>query len=468
MPWPALTDFSEAIQNPKQCFEGTDLEGGQVATNRRGLPLVFSGSFACVYSVSSHGRSFAVRCFTREVRDHQSRYNQISDYLINVLPPSFVHFQYVVQGIRLRGSWYPIVKMEWVEGNLLNKFIESSLNDPVTLRRVAAQWRGGAMASLRGLRIAHNDLQHGNVMVQEDGTIRLVDYDGLFLPQFQGANSPELGHRHYQHPQRSHEDYGDYVDNFPSLVIYLSLIAVSTDPGLWSFNNDDNLVFTRSDFADPGSSEIFVRLKGSSDPAVVKLSERLEECCRLPVDRVPDLETILRDIPASQAPTRPSRTPVAPRPMPGRVPGVPPASGGDFRRVLRQRQEAPAKPSPARPIPRPPLRLPQSSPWHADKPWLKWFIYAFGLMLLTWLLQTEFVSVLVNGLLIIAGVVAAVVFLVTKNPGYLVLGALAIIAGALNVYGRLVDLLWPWMGILAAATIVLFRFHGHTEFNGTE
>ena len=195
MPWPALTDFTEAIQTPRQCFKGTDLEGGKVATNRRGLPLVFSGSFACVYSVSSGGRSFAVRCFTREVRDQQSRYNHISDYLINVLPPSFVHFQYVVQSISFRGQWYPVVKMAWVEGDLLNKFVESSLNDPTALRRLAAQWRGGAMASLRGLRIAHNDLQHGNVMVQGDGTIRLVDYDGLFLPQFRGESSLELGHK---------------------------------------------------------------------------------------------------------------------------------------------------------------------------------------------------------------------------------------------------------------------------------
>lgn len=456
MPWPALTDFSEAIQNPKQCFGGTDLEDVKVATNRRGLPLVFSGSFACVYSVSSHGRSFAVRCFTREVRNQQSKYNKISDYLVSVLPPSFVHFQYVVQGIRVRGSWYPIVKMEWVEGNLLNKFVESSLSDSAALRRLAAQWRGGAMASLRGLRIAHNDLQHGNVMVQGDGTIRLVDYDGLFLPQFQGENSPELGHKHYQHPKRTHQDYGDYVDNFPSIVIYLSLLAIATDPGLWSFNNDDNLVFTMSDFADPGSSELFGRLKGSSDPAVAQLSERLEDCCRLPVNRVPDLETILSDIPASHAPVRPALTPVPPRPTLGNAPGAPPTSGGGFRQVLRRRQETSAKSPPARPIPRPPLILSQSTAWYADKPWMKWFFYSFGLMLLVWFLQTELVTVLVNSLLIIAGVVVAVVFLATKNPGYLILGVLAIAAGSLNFYGRLVDFLWPWVGILAAATIVFF------------
>ena len=90
MPWPGITDFSEAVQNPLLCFKGTELEAGAVSVNQRGMPLVFSGAFACVYSVSVGGRKYAVRCFTREVKDQQTRYNQLREYLINVLPrPSF-------------------------------------------------------------------------------------------------------------------------------------------------------------------------------------------------------------------------------------------------------------------------------------------------------------------------------------------------------------------------------------------
>ena len=79
--------------------------------------------------------------------------------------------------------------MDWVEGEPLSKFVGSRLNEPDTLRRIAAQWRGGTTASLRGLRIAHNDLQHGNVMVQGDGNIRLVDYDAMFLPKVSRRNA---------------------------------------------------------------------------------------------------------------------------------------------------------------------------------------------------------------------------------------------------------------------------------------
>ena len=330
MAWPGITDFSEAIQNPQLCFKGAELEAGAVSVNRRGMPLVFSGAFACVYPVSVAGRTFAVRCFTREVKDQHARYNQLSGYLINVLPPSFVNFEYMEHGISVRGGWYPIVKMDWVEGESLSKFVGSRLNDPNALRRVAAQWRGGPAASLRGLGIAHNDLQHDNVMVQADGRIRLVDYDGMFLPQFRGERSPELGHKNFQHPLRTAEDYDAYVDNFPSLVIYLSLLAIASDPGLWAFYNEDNLIFTRSHYADPGKSPLFDLLKKSPDQTVAKLTERLEECCALPVKDVPDLETVL-----------PDRYPPSAAPTPSAAPST--AVRG-YRQVLQAQQTAPALP----------------------------------------------------------------------------------------------------------------------------
>ena len=353
MPWPGQTDFSEAVQNPAVCFKGTELESGEVSLNPRGLPLMWSGSFACVYSLSVGNQKFAVRCFTREIKDQQSRYEQLSNYLDGVLPPAFVSFEYLENGINLRGDWYPAVKMEWVEGDPLGKFVDSNVNEPDTLRRIARQWRGGTTANLRGLRIAHNDLQHGNVMVQKDGGIRLVDYDGMFLPQFRGQRSPELGHKNYQHPLRTSEDYDDHVDNFPTLVIYTSLLAIAAEPEVWSFFNEDNLIFTRDDYADPKGSEIFRRLKISPDPVVVSLIKGLEECCSLPVMEVPDLETILHGLPPAPGPARtPAAT--APRtttPAAGHAPATPSqaASASEYRQILQAQQHGAAPSTPAAP-----------------------------------------------------------------------------------------------------------------------
>ena len=315
MPWPAAPDFREAVQNPQVCFRGTELERGEVAVNHQGLPLVYSGSFACVYKVSIGDRQVAMRCFTQEVKDQHSRYNDLSEYLRDVILPAFVGFECLEEGIRLGGSWYPVVKMDWVEGEQLSKFVGSHLHAPGDLGRIPARWRG-MTASLRGLHIAHNDLQHGNVMVQGDGNIRLVDYDGIFLPKFRGDPSPEVGHRNYQHPQRSAEDYDDYIDNFPSLVIYLSLLAIASDPSLWSFYNEENLLFTKDDYADPGNSECFKRLKSSQDATVANLAAYLEECCSLPVGQVPDLETILLNAASAPIPTTAAEPTTSPAPVP--------------------------------------------------------------------------------------------------------------------------------------------------------
>ena len=341
MAWPGMPNFSDVIQNPIVCFEDDDLSQGKVAVNPKGLPLVYSGNFACVYKVSNGSRDFAVRCFTREVRDQQQRYSQLDQYLSSARPDTFVRFQYLDKGIKVKGQWYPIVKMAWVEGERLDKFVERHLDAPNILRDMAARWRG-ANGSLRGLNIAHNDLQHGNVMVQRDEAIRLVDYDGIFLPRFQGQESPELGHKNYQHPLRTIRDYDERIDNFPSFVLYLSLLAISSKPQLWSeFYNQENLILTKDDFAAPENSRCFKELLSIRDGSVAELAAYLVDLCSCPVDQVPDLESALSSSSSSPAPASP---PVAaPQPVPGT--SWPPTAGSDYRNLIQTGQISPTTPA---------------------------------------------------------------------------------------------------------------------------
>ncbi len=359
--WPALSDFSDAVQNPQQCFEVEDLGQGTPALTPRGIPLSFSGNFACVFKVATAGGDVAVRCFTRQVKDQQQRYGHLSEYLRGVRPESFVGFEYVERGIRVKGNWYPIVRMDWAEGDRLDKFIEGHLDRPDIIMGLAASWRG-VNGALRGLEIAHNDLQHGNVMVQESGGLRLVDYDGVYLPQFLGESSPEIGHRAYQHPKRTDHDYHAEIDNFPALVVYLTLMAVGVDRQLWDrFYNQENMLFTREDFTNPANSACFQALKASPEGYVAELTGVLEDFCSRPVEEVPRLESVLRGVSASpppvpQAPASaptppppaPSAAPPPPVPAPARAPASPPPP-----------LSRPAPPPPA-PAPLPPSRAPAS------------------------------------------------------------------------------------------------------------
>ena len=329
MAWPGIAEFSSAIQNPVRCFADPELSSGELAVydrgGRAGMPVVSAGNFAAVYRVSNQGRNFAVRCFTRAVNDQHARYGQLDTFLRATLPPAFVEFEYLEQGILVAGDWYPLVKMEWVNGEPMNKFVESNLNTPNSLQIVAARWRG-LVSALGSLNIAHNDLQHGNVMVQQDRSLRLVDYDAMFLPQYAGQASPENGHQHFQHPLKTSQNYNESVDNFPALVIYVSLLALAADPGLWNrFYNDDNLLLRRVDYGDPANSQCFQALKSSQDDTVRYLTAYLEQCCSFQVEAVPNLESILNTQQGQPAPAPiAAPPPVPPPPMPAPAAVVPP------------------------------------------------------------------------------------------------------------------------------------------------
>ena len=206
MPWPLSQDYNEAIQTPAQCFLAPDLRRGVAVTNTQGMPVPCSGNFADVYAVVFGQRKWAVKCFTRQIPGLRERYIEISKFLKQVPLPFMVEFEFLEQGIRVRNEWYPIVKMNWVEGVPLNTYVHSQLDSPQTLDTLSRTWVRLA-ARLRKANLAHGDLQHGNVLLipgTKAGTfrVRLVDYDGMCVPALDLLKSTEEGHSAYQHPQK--------------------------------------------------------------------------------------------------------------------------------------------------------------------------------------------------------------------------------------------------------------------------
>ncbi len=301
--WPSPSDYSTAIQNPRHCFSDAELRAGSVAANRLGLPLGASGNFAVVYRVEGPARAFAVRCFIRTVTDQQQRYDALSRYLRGFRLPALVDFAYLPEGIRVRGHSYPLVRMEWIAGKQLHQYVNDALEQGPVLSRLAAQWRE-LVASLRRAHIAHGDLQHGNVLVDAAGRLRLVDYDGMFIPAWRGRPPGESGHPNYQHPERVERGYyEENADAFSDLVIYLSLLAVKADPRLWTFHTGENLIFVAEDYGAPGQTPIWGRLLASPDAEVRRLTGALEGFCRRPVALLPDLEMVAQDVPRPVAKT---------------------------------------------------------------------------------------------------------------------------------------------------------------------
>ena len=302
MPCPQSTQYYEAIENLRSSVSDEELREGQPAVNAAGLPMLWSGNFADVYKVycPATGDTWAVKCFTREVRGLRERYREISTHLDEARLPFMVDFRYVEPGIRVGSQWHPFLKMRWVEGLGLNQFVANYVESPKTLKLLLALWLKLAVR-LRQARVAHADLQHGNVLLvpmQETGQfgLRLIDYDGMYVPSLTGKRSGEVGHPAYQHPQRLRQGiYNSEVDRFSHLAIYSAVRCLTVGKGqLWKrFDNGDNLLFREVDFQSPGTSEVFQELWALGDADAHALVGRLILATQTPVDRVPLLTEVV-------------------------------------------------------------------------------------------------------------------------------------------------------------------------------
>ncbi len=259
MAYPTLEQYNEALQSPKLFLLDPELKQGLVKTTGLGLPLALCGGFALTYTVEAGGSKFALRCFHRESRELERRYQAISARLKQLASPYFLPFEFIPNGIRIQGSTYPIVKMAWAQGRTLAEFLESEHRNTRALQNLR-QALTKLADFLERNQIAHGDIQPENLMVNADGSVvQLIDYDGMFVDVLRGSTATELGQLNFQHPRRQGSDFNERLDRFSFLTLDVALQALASSPSLWARSQSEPsaVVFRRNDFLAPGASAIF-------------------------------------------------------------------------------------------------------------------------------------------------------------------------------------------------------------------
>ena len=292
--YPTPSAYQEAVQFPDSAFLDETLQDATPRTNVLGLPQPISGAFAVVFPMTdARNQRWAAKCFLTDVPDQQARYEAIAAHLSKHDPPALIAFDYQQPGIRVEGEAFPLLKMEWVEGTALNTWVRTHRDDPEALQSLATAW-ADLLAGLEAARIAHGDLQHGNILVVDTDSgpaLRLVDYDTMYVPALDGRASPEVGHRNYQHPDRTERDFGPALDRFAGLVIYTAIQATRIRPALWDrFDTGENLLFRDSDFYDPEQSPLVQVLRDTE--AIAPLITHLETACYQSPEQVPTLARV--------------------------------------------------------------------------------------------------------------------------------------------------------------------------------
>ncbi len=296
--FPTAGSYQEALQHPRLCFTHAELRESIPELTKLRQPRAISGAFASVFPLThtATGQRYAVKCFTRYVPDQQARYRAISEKLAGLSSsalsqPWKVGFDYLPDAVLVGASRYPVLKMDWVQGTTLSAWLDTHHGDSRGVDRLAELF-AELISDLAVHGIGHGDLQHGNLLVADDGTLRLLDYDGMFVPALAGHNGTERGHRNYQSPRRGDHDFGADVDRFSAWVIYLALKSIAIDPGLWGQLHaplGEYLLLTDEDFKDPSTSQRFPALLSHSDGQIRSLAELVRGLVWHPLTDLPAL-----------------------------------------------------------------------------------------------------------------------------------------------------------------------------------
>lgn len=251
MEYPSITEYRDAIQYPES-FDSKELQCLCPVKNGS-EPVMTSGNFAVVFKMQNPqtGEMFALKCFTQDQDGRAEAYRQIETELRYVDSPYFISLHYVDKGIWAGDydSAFPVLLMPWVDGEPLDRHIAALVKtDPKRLHLVA--YKFSVMASwLVNQPFAHGDIKPDNILVRADGSMVLVDYDGLFVPSMLGAPSREAGTPAFRHPNRPTMPFDERIDDFPLASINLSLYLIALKPGLLQkYGAKDRLLFTETDY----------------------------------------------------------------------------------------------------------------------------------------------------------------------------------------------------------------------------
>ena len=253
MTYPLISEYVEAMRNAEDNFD--KLRNLRPVTDNNGNPVMTGGNFAVVFKMrdEKNDKLYAVKCFLKDQPNRAENYRMIAEELEYVSSSFLTKFQYLdnelfVDAANADGDEFPVLLMDWVEGTNLDQYIRQHLHDSYQLHLLAYQYSRLALW-LIPQPFAHGDLKPDNIMVREDGTLVLIDYDGMFVPAMKGQKAREMGSPDFRHPARTEDTFNEHIDDFSLASILLSLRVIAEEPSLLDkYGAADRLLFSEKDY----------------------------------------------------------------------------------------------------------------------------------------------------------------------------------------------------------------------------
>ena len=265
MQYPLISEYVKAIQDAGDNLE--QLAHLTPVLDDHGEPYRSSGAFAVVFKMQdkSSGKYYALKCFTEEQEGRADAYRQIADELDLLDSPYITSVKYMEKELfvdsQCEEDEFPVLLMDWVDGETMEAYIAANYHNQSAMPMLC--YRFGKMAAwLRSQSFAHGDVKPDNIIIRPDGSLTLVDYDGMFVPSMKGSLSPTIGTRDFSHPLRTVDDFDETIDDFSLASIALSLKAISMKSTLLDiYGASDRLLFSENDYRTPSNSKVISALQ---------------------------------------------------------------------------------------------------------------------------------------------------------------------------------------------------------------
>ena len=265
MQYPLISEYLAAIRDAHDNLD--KLSHLVPVLDKYGEPYRSSGAFAVVFKMKDEqtGKCYALKCFTEEQEGRAEAYRKIAEELEFVDSPYITSVKYIEKELFVDSNCedeeFPVLLMDWIEGETMETYIAANYTDTHAMAMLC--YRFCKMAAwLRSQSFAHGDIKPDNIMVRPDGTLTLVDYDGMFVPAMKGQKSPTIGTKDFSHPLRTIDDFDETIDDFALASIALSLKAISLDPSLLkNYGASDRLLFSAADYLDLNKSKTMTALQ---------------------------------------------------------------------------------------------------------------------------------------------------------------------------------------------------------------
>lgn len=265
MQYPLISEYVRAIQDASNNLD--QLAHLVPVLDDHGEPYRSSGAFAVVFKMKDEqtGKCYALKCFTEEQEGRAEAYRQIADELDMVDSPYITSVKYMEKELfvdsQCEEDEFPVLLMDWVDGETMEAYIAANNHNQSAMSMLC--YRFGKMAAwLCSQSFGHGDVKPDNIIIRPDGSLTLVDYDGMFVPSMKGSKSPTVGTRDFCHPLRTVDDFDETIDDFSLASIALSLKATSMKPTLLDiYGASDRLLFSENDYRNPSNSKVISALQ---------------------------------------------------------------------------------------------------------------------------------------------------------------------------------------------------------------